>query len=124
VRAMRAGSAVVDIGIDQGGIAATSRMTTLSHPTYVEEGVVHYAVANMPAQVARTATLALAGAVLPYVRSLASRGIAEALEADDGLASGVMVWDGVIAHPGLARDGGLPHRERPWRATRAAVHAV
>jgi alanine dehydrogenase len=124
VRAMRAGSAIVDVGIDQGGVAATSRMTTLSHPTYVEEGVVHYAVANMPAQVARTATLALAGAALPYVQSLASRGIAAALEADDGLASGLMVWDGVIAHPGLARDAGRPHGERPWRAMRAAAHAV
>jgi len=116
VRAMRAGSAIVDIGIDQGGIAATSRMTTLSHPTYVEEGVVHYAVANMPAQVPRTATLALAAAALRYVQSLASRGIAAALEADAGLAAGVMAWDGIVAHPGLARDAGRPHSERPWRA--------
>jgi alanine dehydrogenase len=124
VRAMRPGSAIVDIGIDQGGIAATSRMTTLSHPTYVEEGVVHYAVANMPAQVARTATLALAAAALPYVQSLASRGIGAAVEADEGLAAGVIVWEGAITHPGLARDAGRPHCERPWRATHAGPHAV
>jgi len=115
VRAMRPGSAIVDIGIDQGGIAATSRMTTLSQPTYVEEGVVHYAVANMPAQVPRTATRALAAAALPYVQSLASLGIAAALEADAGLAAGLMAWGGVVAHPGLARDAGRTFSERPWR---------
>ena len=104
VRAMRGGSAIVDVGIDQGGIAETSRMTSLSQPTYVEEGVVHYAVPNMPALVARTASLALAAAVLPYVRAMAGRGVDAALADDPGLAAGLMVRGGDIVHAGLARD--------------------
>ena len=104
VASMRPGSAIVDVGIDQGGIAETSRMTKLSDPTYVECGVVHYAVPNMPALVARTATLALTHATLPAVRALAGRGIANALAADAGLAAGVMVRNGAIVHPGLAAD--------------------
>jgi alanine dehydrogenase len=118
VRAMRAGSAIVDVGIDQGGIAETSRMTTLSQPTYVDEGIVHYAVPNMPALVARTASLALAAAALPYVRRLAD-GLANALERDAALAAGVMTWDGAIVHPGLAADTGARASPAPWRAGRA-----
>jgi alanine dehydrogenase len=117
VRAMRPGSALVDVGIDQGGIAETSRMTSLSQPTYVEEGVVHYAVPNMPAQVARTATLALANAVLPYAIELATMGIADAVAADPGLAAGVMVWDGDVVHAGLARDSGRRVVRAPAAAT-------
>jgi alanine dehydrogenase len=118
VRAMRAGSAIVDVGIDQGGIAETSRMTSLSQPTYVDEGIVHYAVPNMPALVARTASLALAAAALPYVRRLAD-GLADALERDAALAAGVMTWDGAIVHPGLAVDTGARAAPAPWRAGRA-----
>ena len=118
VRAMRPGSAIVDVGIDQGGIAETSRITTLSHPTYVDESVVHYAVPNMPALVARTATRAFAAAMLPYVRNLAAMGVAHAIDADEGLRAGVVVWDGAVTHPGLARDAGLPVVAMPWRAAR------
>ena len=121
LRAMRAGSAVVDIGIDQGGIFETSRMTSLSQPTYVDERIVHYAVPNMPALVARTATFALAAATLPYVHALADAGIVAALEADAGLAAGVMVWEGAIAHAGLAGDAGARITPRPWRAMRTAT---
>lgn len=113
VAAMRPGSAIVDVGIDQGGIAETSRMTKLSDPTYVECGVVHYAVPNMPALVARTATLALTQATLPAVRAMAGHGIAAALAADRNLAAGVMVRDGLIVHPGLATD-----------AARSAAHGA
>ena len=120
VRAMRDGTALVDVGIDQGGIAETSRMTTLSCPTYVEEGIVHYAVANMPALVARTATCALGAATLPYLRALADLGVARALDADAGLAAGAMVWDGAIAHAGLAADAGARATTAPWRALRDA----
>jgi len=109
VAAMRPGSAIVDVGIDQGGIAQTSRMTRLSDPTYVECGVVHYAVPNMPALVARTATLALTQATLPAVRALAGRGIALALAADRHLAAGVMVREGHIVHAGLAADAARTH---------------
>ena len=69
LRAMRPGSALVDVGIDQGGIAETSRPTSHSEPIYVEEGVVHYCVPNMPAAAARTASLALERAVLPFVQA-------------------------------------------------------
>ena len=119
LRAMREGSAFVDVGIDMGGMAETSRMTSLSNPTYVEEGVVHYAVPNMPALVARTATQALAAVVLPYVRELAARGVAAALARDPGLAAGTMVVDGGIVHPGLAGDAGRPCADLP-RAAAAA----
>jgi alanine dehydrogenase len=114
LRSMRPGSALVDVGIDQGGIAETSRMTRLSAPTYVEEGVVHYAVPNMPALVARTATLAFTAATLPYVRRLAGQGIAAAVAADPGLAAAVMTWDGAVVHAGLAADRGLPLQAPAW----------
>jgi len=116
VAAMRPGSAFIDVGIDQGGIAETSRMTRLSDPTYVECGVVHYAVPNMPSLVARTATLALAQATLPAVRAMAGKGVARSLADDAGLAAGLMVRDGVVVHAGLAADAG----RQPAHASRAA----
>jgi alanine dehydrogenase len=109
VAAMHKGAAIVDIGIDHGGIAATSAMTKISAPTYVAEGVVHYAVANMPTLVARTATLALTAATGPFVRGLAALGIERALGAFPGLAAGLMVTGGEVVHPGLAADAGLTH---------------
>ena len=98
--AMRRGSALVDVGIDQGGIAVTSRPTSHSRPIYVEEGVVHYCVPNMPAACARTASLALERAVLPYVGLLAEG----RMNAD--LETGVQVRGGKVVHPKLARDTG------------------
>jgi alanine dehydrogenase len=106
VGAMRAGSVIVDVGIDQGGIAETSRMTSLSDPTYVEEGVVHYCVPNMPALVACTATLALTRATLPFVLALAGQGVTHALATNPGLRAGLQVRDGRVTHPGLAADSG------------------
>jgi alanine dehydrogenase len=97
---MRRGSVLVDVGIDQGGIAETSRPTSHSEPTYVEEGIVHYCVPNMPAACARTASLALERAVLPYVVSLSKEQI------DDDLKSGVQVSAGKILHAQLAKDTG------------------
>ncbi len=97
---MRPGSALVDVGIDQGGIAETSRATSHSAPIYVEEGVVHYCVPNMPAACARTASLALENAVLPYVRMLAAG------KRDAALAAGVQVHAGRVTHEYLARDTG------------------
>jgi alanine dehydrogenase len=121
VASMRPGSALVDVGIDQGGIAETSRMTTLSSPTYLDAGVVHYAVPNMPALVARTATLALSAAMLPCVTALAGAGVEAALDADAGLAAGVMVWEGAVAHSGLAADTGTEATPAPWRTARRRV---
>jgi alanine dehydrogenase len=115
LRAMRAGSAFVDIGIDQGGIAETSRVTSVSAPTFVDERVVHYAVPNMPSLVARTATLALAAAALPYLRRVAERGVARALDDDPALAAGMMVWEGGVSDPRLAQDAGVDAAVAPWR---------
>ena len=98
--AMRPGSALVDVGIDQGGIAETARPTSHSDPIYVAEGVVHYCVPNMPAACARTASLALERAVLPYVQMLARN------EMDDDLATGVQVHAERVTHAQLAKDTG------------------
>jgi alanine dehydrogenase len=97
---MRPGSALVDVGIDQGGIAETSRPTSHSDPIYIAEGVVHYCVPNMPAACARTASLALEQAVLPYVQMLAANSM------DDDLATGVQVREGKVVHAQLAKDTG------------------
>jgi alanine dehydrogenase len=113
LRAMRAGSVFIDVGIDQGGMAETSRMTSISAPTFVAEGVLHYGVANMPALVPRTATLALAQAALPCVHRLAEQGVAAALRIDAGLRAGLQVWDGAIVHTALAADVGLT--AAPWQ---------
>ena len=101
---MRRGSALVDVGIDQGGIAETSRPTTHSDPVYVEEGVVHYCVPNMPSACARTASLALERAALPYATALAAGALRAALVAHPALATGVQVHAGVVTHAHLARD--------------------
>lgn len=103
IRLLPKGAVLVDISIDQGGISETSRPTTHSQPVYIEEGVVHYCVANMPAAVARTATLALTQAVQPYVLRLAAQGL-EALQQDPYFAAGLNVHAGRIAHPALAAD--------------------
>jgi len=106
LKRMSPGSVLVDVAIDQGGIAETSRPTTHSHPFFVAEGIVHYCVTNMPGAVARTATEALTHATLPYVQALATQGLA-ALEADAGLKAGLHVHAGKITHNGLAQDLGL-----------------
>ena len=109
LRRMRRGSVFVDISIDQGGIAETSRPTSHSHPTYVEEGVIHYCVPNMPAAVARTATLALTQATIPYAVKLADLGWKTALTEDAGLRDGLQIGAGQVTHAGLAQDVGRPY---------------
>jgi alanine dehydrogenase len=98
LRRMRRGSALVDVGIDQGGIAETSRPTSHSDPVYVEEGVVHYCVPNMPSACARTASFALEAAVLPFVRML----LRDRMNVE--LLAGVQVRAGKVTHAQLARD--------------------
>jgi alanine dehydrogenase len=107
VKAMRPGSVLVDISIDQGGCFETSRPTTHSAPTYVEEGVVHYCVTNMPGAVAHTSALALNNATLPFVRALAELGLG-ALREDPHLAAGLNVHRGAITHAAVAEALGLP----------------
>ena len=106
LRSMRPGSVFVDIGIDQKGIAETSRATSHSNPLFVEEGINHYCVPNMPAAVARTATLALASATLPYVKALCTNDLQRSIELDASLREGVQLHDGHIVHAHLARDTG------------------
>lgn len=101
VRAMPNGSVIVDVSIDQGGCVETSRATTHADPTYIEEGVVHYCVTNMPGAVARTSTLGLTNATLPYVLRLADGGL-KALTTDAGFAAGLNVQAGKIRHPAVA----------------------
>jgi alanine dehydrogenase len=108
VRAMRPGTVVVDIAIDQGGCFETSRPTTHAAPTYVEEGVVHYCVTNMPAAVARTSTVALNNATLPFALALAERGWRRALAEDPHLRNGLNICRGRVTHPAVAHDLGLP----------------
>jgi alanine dehydrogenase len=108
VRAMRPGTVLVDISIDQGGCFETSRPTTHAAPTYIEEGVVHYCVTNMPGAVARTSTVALNNATLPFVLALADRGWRRALCDDPHLRHGLNVCRGQVTHPAVARELGLP----------------
>ncbi|WP_029889711.1 alanine dehydrogenase [Polycyclovorans algicola] len=108
LKRMRAGSVVVDVAIDQGGCFETSRPTTHQNPTYVEEGVVHYCVANIPGAVARTSTFALTNATLPYLLKLANQGYRQALQADAHLRDGLNVHRGALTHPAVAAALGLP----------------
>jgi alanine dehydrogenase len=109
VRQMRPGSVLVDIAIDQGGCFETSRPTTHSSPTYVEEGVVHYCVTNMPGAVARSSTFALTNATLPFVIALAEKGWRKALADDPHLLHGLNVHGGAVTYEAVARDLDLPY---------------
>ncbi|WP_299978289.1 alanine dehydrogenase [uncultured Pseudoteredinibacter sp.] len=99
---MKTGSVVVDVAIDQGGCFETSKATTHQEPTYVVDGVVHYCVANMPGGVARTSTMALNNATLPYALEIANRGVKEALERDAGLMAGLNVCRGKVTYKAVA----------------------
>jgi alanine dehydrogenase len=118
VKAMKRGSVIVDISIDQGGFAETSHPTTHANPSYVEHGVVHYCVTNMPGAVARTSTFALNNATLPFVLALANKGTVAALRADPHLLAGLNVFGGKITYPAVAEALGLPYVD-PVRAIAA-----
>lgn len=102
VAGMRPGSVIVDVSIDQGGCAETSRPTTHLDPTFQVDGVVHYCVTNMPGAVSRTSTFALTNATAPYVLRLADLGVEAALRTDPHLLAGLNVYRGHLTHPGLA----------------------
>jgi len=109
IQSMRPGSVFVDVAIDQGGCAVTSRPTTHSQPLYIEEGVVHYCVTNIPAATAQTSTQALTHATLPYLLALANLGVKQALLNDSGLRSGLNICEGKVTHAHLAEDLELPY---------------
>jgi alanine dehydrogenase len=109
LRSMKPGSVFVDIAIDQGGCAETSRPTTHDVPVYIEEDVLHYCVTNMPGAYARTATQALTNVTYPYIEAIAERGLTEACAKFDGLVQGVNVLDGNITCEAVARAHELPY---------------
>ena len=105
LRRMRRGSVLVDVGVDHGGVAETSRMTSHSAPTYVEEGIVHYCVPNMPAAFPATASRAIEAALLPFALEIASN------ELSPTVRNAIQVKDGKVTHEPLAKDTGRPlHR--------------
>ncbi len=106
---MKPGSVLVDVAIDQGGCFETSRATTHQDPVFQVDGIQHYCVANMPGAVPRTSTFALTNATLPYLLALADHGAAQALRRDAHLANGLNVYQGHIAHAGVAASVGMPH---------------
>jgi alanine dehydrogenase len=108
VQRMKPGSAFVDISIDQGGCAETSRPTTHLQPIYLEEDVVHYCVTNMPASVPNTSTYALTNSTLSYGLELANRGFPQALIRNKALAKGLNTYEGKITHEGVATAFNLP----------------
>lgn len=114
IASMPRGAVFIDVGIDMGGVSVTSRQTNWSVPTYVEEGVVHFCVPNIPAQVPRAATAALAGAALPYVRAIAAKGLLAAARDDGGLAAAVQVHQGQVASETVAEDTGRAWYQLLW----------
>ena len=109
LRTMKPNSVLVDVAIDQGGCFETSRPTTHANPTYVEEGIIHYCVANMPGAVARTSTFALNNATLPFTLSLANKGYRQALLDDPHLCAGLNVHRGKLTYKAVADDLGLDY---------------
>jgi alanine dehydrogenase len=106
---MKRNAVLVDVAIDQGGCFETSRATTHRDPVYEVDGITHYCVANMPGAVPVTSTYALTNATLPYVISLAERGVREAVRRDPGLRLGVNVVDGCVTHPAVAEGVGAEY---------------
>lgn len=108
LKLMQPGTVMVDVAIDQGGCFETSKPTTHTEPVYEIDGVVHYAVANIPGAVPYTSTLALTNATLPYALRLADKGWREACKADPGLANGLNIVEGKVTYPGVAEAFDLP----------------
>lgn len=108
LKRMEPGTAIVDVSVDQGGCAETSRPTTHENPIFIEEGIVHYCVANMPGAVPRTSTFALTNATFPYTLAIAEKGWQKALAEDAALRKGLNVFDGEIICPPVAKAFGVP----------------
>ncbi|MBL7661117.1 alanine dehydrogenase [bacterium] len=107
ISSMQKGAAIVDICIDQGGIAETSKPTTITHPTYIENGVVHYCVTNMPALVPRTSTIALTNATLPWIKMIAEKGVQGALSTSKPLRRGLTSYQGKLTNGPIAEAVGM-----------------
>ena len=107
--AMESGSALVDVAVDQGGCAETSRPTTHHNPRYLEEGVVHYCVSNMPGVEPHTSTVALTNATMAYALELANRGWCAAADKNPALGRGINVVEGSVVHEAVTEAHGLEH---------------
>lgn len=108
LKTMQPGAVLVDVAIDQGGCIETSHATTHENPTYTVDGIIHYAVANMPGGVPRTSTLALTNATLPYALQLANKGWKQALRDNAALKKGLNIAEGQVTYPGVAEAFSLP----------------
>ncbi|MDD9969160.1 MAG: alanine dehydrogenase [Myxococcales bacterium] len=113
LRQMEPGSAIVDIAVDQGGCVETTRPTTHHDPRYVEESVVHYAVANMPGAVPQTSTYALTNATLTYALQIAEQGVVQAARHNPALARGINCYQGALTYKAVAEAFDLPHTTLP-----------
>src|SRR5947199_1489093 len=111
LKLMKPGSVIVDVAVDQGGCIETSKPTTHENPTYTVDGIIHYAVANMPGGVPRTSTLALTNATFPYAKRLARSGWKQACRDDAALFQGLNVIEGRVVYPAVAEAFGLQHVE-------------
>jgi alanine dehydrogenase len=107
LKLMKPGSVIIDVAIDQGGCVETSRPTTHSDPTYLEEGVLHYCVTNMPGAVGRTSTFALCNVTLPWVLQVANQGVEQAIKQSPALASAVNIHRGQVTNRPVAETFGL-----------------
>ncbi len=108
---MQPGAVIVDVAIDQGGCAETSRPTTHDDPIYIVDGIVHYCVANMPGAVARTSTIALTSVTLPYGLEIARGGVEAAAKANPAIRKGINTLKGACVHPGVAKSCNLAYTE-------------
>jgi alanine dehydrogenase len=106
---MKPGAVLVDVSIDQGGCFETSRPTTHADPVYIVDGIIHYCVANMPGAVPLTSTYALNHATLPFVKELAARGVARAMEANEHLRNGLNICRGAVTRREVAEAQELPY---------------
>ena len=114
LKRMRSGSAIVDISVDQGGCFETTRPTTHENPIYLEEGIVHYCVANIPGAFPRTSTFALTNATFPYILQIADKGYEKALKENEALRKGLNVIDGKLVCQGVANSFGMDFIENPF----------
>ncbi len=114
MKRMRPGSAIVDVSVDQGGCFETTRPTTHEKPTYIEEGIVHYCVANIPGAYPRTSTFALTNATFPLVLQIADKGYQAALQQNESLSKGLNVLDGQVICQGVAETFGLACALNPF----------
>lgn len=111
IRGMKKGAVFVDISIDQGGCSETSKPTNLDAPVYVDEGVIHYGVCNMPAQTPRTSTMALTNTTLPFIMKLADLGIDAALKSSNELRGALNTKDGKLTNRAVSEAVGIPYSE-------------